>query len=47
MAVLDSVIMGAITGLGAGFGTAIGTYFSNKLIIKHLDKIEEKLKGHG
>ena len=32
------------TGLGTGMGVAVGTYFSNKLIISHLDKIESKLK---
>jgi len=44
MALLETIITGAITGLGAGLGTTIGNYFSNKLVIKHLDKIEAKLK---
>jgi hypothetical protein len=43
MSVIDTIISAGITGIGAGLGTSIGTYFSNKLILKHLDKIEEKL----
>ena len=42
--IFDAMITGAITGLGAGFGTAIGTYFSNKLVIEHLKTVEDKLK---
>ena len=40
----ETIIAGAITGIGCGFGTAIGTYFSNKLVIRHLDQLEKKLK---
>lgn len=42
--IVDTIIGAAITGIGAGLGTSVGTYFSNKMIIKHLDKLEEKLK---
>ena len=44
MAILETIISASITGIGAGLGTSVGTYFSNKLIIKHLDKIEKKIK---
>jgi uncharacterized protein YneF (UPF0154 family) len=37
------IINGIITGISVGFGTIIGNYFSNKLVIKHLEKIETKL----
>jgi uncharacterized protein YneF (UPF0154 family) len=44
MSELDIIIAGIFTGIGAGFGTAIGTYLSQKTVIKHLNKIEKKLK---
>ena len=40
----EMIIAGAITGIGAGFGTAIGSYFSNKLILNHLTEFEKKVK---
>lgn len=43
MALFETIIGGAITGLGAGLGTTVGSYFSNKLIISHLDKLEKKI----
>jgi len=39
-----SAITGIFTGLFAGLGSAIGNYIANKAVIKHLDKIEYKLK---
>lgn len=42
MSIVESIITGAITGVGAGLGTTIGSYFSNKLVIRHLDEIERK-----
>lgn len=44
MSLIESVITGAIMGIGAGFGTAIGTHFSNKLVIKQLTVLEKKIK---
>lgn len=41
---LEQIINGIGLAIGTGFGSAIGTYFSNKLVIKHLDKIESKIK---
>jgi hypothetical protein len=41
---LELILTASTTGLGTGLGVAIGTYFSNKLIIKHLDKLETLLK---
>jgi len=47
----EIIINACIAGLGSGAGVAVGTYFSNKLVIKHLEKIETKLikkkKGKG
>lgn len=33
----------AISGIFTGSGVAIGTYLSNRYIIKHFEKIEERL----
>lgn len=41
---IEAIITGICTGIFAGGCSTIGAYFSNKLIIKHLDKIEEKMK---
>lgn len=37
------IINASITGLGAGLGTAVGNYFAQKAILKHLDKIERRM----
>lgn len=42
--IIDTIIGAAIVGVGTGIGTGVGTYFSNRLVVKHLEKIEEKLK---
>jgi ascorbate-specific PTS system EIIC-type component UlaA len=44
LGLVEIFFTGAITGVFAGFCSGIGTYFSNKLVIKHLDRIEERLK---
>ena len=44
MSLVEIILTACITGLGAGLGSTVGAYFSNKLIVKQLDKIEEKLK---
>jgi len=33
-----------MTGLGTGVGSTIGSYLSNKIVIKHLEKLEARLK---
>ena len=44
MSIVETIMSGAITGLGSGAGVAVGTYFANRAVIKHLDKLEAKLK---
>jgi uncharacterized protein YneF (UPF0154 family) len=44
MGLFESAVTGVITGIFLGFGTIIGNYFSNRLVIKHLETIEKRLK---
>jgi hypothetical protein len=44
MTLIETIFGAAVTGLGSGAGVAVGTYFSNKLVVEHLKKIEKKLK---
>lgn len=41
------VLNACILGLGTGLGSTIGAYLSNKVVVKHLERIEEKLKDKG
>jgi uncharacterized protein YneF (UPF0154 family) len=34
----------AISGIFTGAGVAIGTYISNRYVIKHIEMIEKKIK---
>lgn len=43
MAILESIIGGIITGLGTGLGAAVGTYFAQKGLISHMEKLDEKI----
>ncbi len=44
MSFFDVLVASALTGVFAGGCSTIGAYFSNKLVIKHLDSLEKKLK---
>ena len=33
-----------MVGLGTGVGSTMGSYFSNRVLINHLEKIEKRLK---
>jgi len=43
MAILDVIFSGIITGLGTGLGAAIGTYFAQKGVISHIEKLDKKI----
>jgi len=43
MAILDVIFGGIITGLGTGLGAAIGTYFAQKGVITHIEKLDKKI----
>jgi hypothetical protein len=45
MPTLDSIIQLVITGAAIGFGSSIGTYMSNRAVLKRLDKLLEKKDG--
>ena len=40
MPIIDTIINASIIGIGSGIGTGIGSYFINRALIKHLDKLE-------
>ena len=42
--IISGVIAGVITGLGTGLGAAVGTYFAQKGVIVHIEKLDEKIK---
>ncbi len=44
MSFFDVLFASALTGVFAGGCSTIGTYFTNKLVIKHLDQLENKIK---
>lgn len=45
---IDSYLQLVINGFCSGVGGSIGTYFTLRLFIKHLEKIESRVRnGHG
>jgi len=44
--IFDTILAGIITGLGTGLGAAVGTYFAQKGVIAHIEKLEEKIKTY-
>lgn len=40
---LLTMVNGVFVGAGIGIGTTIGVYFANKLVIKRLDRLENRL----
>ena len=45
MSFFEVLVNGAFTGIAVGFGTAIGTYFSTRLVVHRIENLERKLKG--
>lgn len=41
--IADVIIAGIITGLGTGLGAAIGSYFAQKGVIVHLEKLNASI----
>ena len=42
--IIDTIVAGIIGGLGTGLGAAIGTYFAQKGVIAHIEKLDKKIK---
>ena len=43
MAIVDTIISAAITGVGSGIGVAVGAYFAQKTILRQMEKFNERL----
>ena len=43
MAIFETIISAAITGIGSGVGVAIGAYFAQKTILRQMEKFNERL----
>ncbi len=40
---IDTIIAGAITGIGTGLGAAIGTYLAQKGLISNIEKLDKRI----
>ena len=43
MAIFETILSAAITGIGSGVGVAIGAYFAQKTILRQMEKFNERL----
>jgi uncharacterized protein YneF (UPF0154 family) len=43
MAIFETIVSAAITGVGSGVGVAIGAYFAQKTILRQMEKFNERL----
>jgi len=43
--IIETILAGIITGLGTGLGAAVGTYFAQKGVIAHIEKLDKKISG--
>jgi hypothetical protein len=44
LTILETILSAGIVGIGTGLGVSIGNFFSQRMVIRHLEKIENKLK---
>lgn len=45
MSWFDLVLAGVLPAIGTGMGSAIGVWLAQRGVLKHLEKIEAKVKG--